>query len=86
METYEEQIAYKEYPPETYYDITKYPDSQNAYCMYFLDWAGENKYNITFSCGRYIRNISRDRNQFKKLDTGRDTCKCGRPTGQGELS
>lgn len=86
METYEEQVAYKEYPPERYYDPTKYPDNyKNQYCMYFLSWAGENKYDISFSCGRYIRNISRYKKQFKTLDSGASNCKCGRIASQGEL-
>lgn len=87
METYEEQIAYRDYPPKQYYDVSRYPDNvTNTYCMYFLTWAGERMSNIEFSCGRYIKNISRTTKQFKKLDTGTSVCKCGRYATQGELA
>lgn len=56
------------------------------YCMYFLEWASNNHYNLTFSCGRRISNLSKYTNKFKKLDTGVSLCSCGRIASQGELA
>ena len=75
-----------EYPPEKYFDTSTYPDNRvNRYCIYYLSWADKNKYNLSFSCGRYIKNLSRYTNKFKRLDTGTDMCACGRQASQGEL-
>ena len=75
-----------EYPPEKYFDTSTYPDNRvNRYCIYYLSWADKNKYNLSFSCGRYIKNLSRYTNKFQRLDTGTDMCACGRQASQGEL-